>query len=408
MKPISVNTTIDHLFRHEYGKITSFLTSKFGSKNIDTIEDAVQDALFKAMQLWPYKEIPKEPGKWLYRTAHNAVIDRLRRDQKSTEYDFSQYEAGDEEPELHNEGSIRDEQLKMIFACCHPSMKETEQLMLSLKLLCGFSNKEISRCLLKEPEAVKKAITRAKQKFKSEVGELSIPDDAGLTERLQGVLRVIYLLFNNGYTAYEGDVVLKKDVCEDAIRLSAMLYQNEQCNIPETRALIALMCFNLSRFDSRIDGAGNLLIMEQQDWSIWDQSLITLGVQLMEESDIINNLTTYHLEATIASEYAIAKNFDSIDWPFILTVYNHLQSISSNPIVALNRLVILEKIEGPSSALKALIKLDVRGLENNHLYYSIKGDFEKKLNLDNYKNSLEKAIELTANQKEKEFLKAKI
>lgn len=403
----SINQTIDHLFRHEYGKLTSFLTARFGRTHIDLIEDAVQDALYKAMQLWPYKQVPNDPGKWLYRTAHNSIIDRLRRDKKSIPFEASHFEESAAETIADLE-QIPDEQLKMIFACCHPDMKEMEQLMLSLKLLCGFSNKEISRSLFKSPEAVKKALTRAKQKFKNEVGELSIPNGAALNERLAGVLRVIYLLFNNGYTAYDGDQLLKKDVCEDAIRLSAMLYQNQQCRTPELCALMALMCFNFSRFDSRIDEAGNMLVMEAQNRDRWDTDLIQLGLRFIRESAVEKNLTNYHIEATIACEYAISNNFDSINWAFILTMYDQLMLQSPNPVVALNRLVIYEKLQGTKKAMEALKNLDDKALQENYLYFSIKGDFEKKLGLKGYKISLERAITLTANEKEKAFLERKM
>ena len=165
-----INETIDHLFRREYGRLVSLLTSKFGPTQLDAVEDAVQDALYKAMAQWGLKGKPAEPSKWLYRVAHNSIIDKLRRDSKSEEYLPEKQSTTSIQPNLDEAERLNDDQLHLIFACCHPSMKETEQLMLSLKLLCGFSNKEISRALLKDPETVKKAITRAKTKFKNEVG----------------------------------------------------------------------------------------------------------------------------------------------------------------------------------------------------------------------------------------------
>jgi RNA polymerase sigma-70 factor (ECF subfamily) len=404
------HNTIEHLFRQEYGKLISFLTAKLGSNHIDLIEDAVQDALYKAMQLWSYQETPKEPGKWLYRTAYNSIIDVLRRDSKSVEFnpDILPIEMTSVTEEYNMSNNIEDDQLKMIFACCHPSMKEGEQIMLSLKLLCGFSIKEIARALLKEPEAVKKALTRAKQKFKTEIGELVLPNDQDISTRLDSVLKVVYLIFNNGYTAFDGDLVLKKDVCEDAMRLTGMLYENNLTNSPKTKAVFALMCFNFSRFDARVDKTGNLLTLDEQNRKEWDNELIQLGLYFLNQSAEGEELSNYHLEAGIAREYAISESFASINWTAILNIYDLLLNQANNENIALNRMVVLEKIEGPKLALIELNKLDKSNFIKNHLYYSIKGDFEKKLNKSTYKSSLKKAIELTENQKEKEFLFLKI
>lgn len=404
------HNTVEHLFRQEYGKLISFLTAKLGSNHIDLIEDAVQDALYKAMQLWSYQETPKEPGKWLYRTAYNSIIDGLRRDSKSVEFnpDILPIEMTSVTEEYNMSINIEDDQLKMIFACCHPSMKEGEQIMLSLKLLCGFNNKEIARALFKEPEAVKKALTRAKQKFKTEIGELVLPNDQDISTRLDSVLKVVYLIFNNGYTAFDGDSVLKKDVCEDAMRLTGILYENNLTNSPKTKAVFALMCFNFSRFDARVDKTGNLLTLEEQNRKEWDDELIQLGLFFLNQSAEGKELSNYHLEAGIAREYAISESFESINWTAILNTYDLLLKQTNNENISLNRLVVLEKIEGPNLALIELNKLDKSNFKKNHLYYSIKGDFEKKLNKSTYKLSLKKAIELTENQKEKEFLTLKL
>ena len=406
-----MKTKIDHLFRQEYAKLISYLTAKFGVQNIDNIEDSVQDALYKAMQLWAYQDFPKEPSKWLYKVAHNALIDRLRRDQKLTEYEVDKFQninISEDEAFAYAdlEIGINDEQLKMILACCHPKMKVQEQIMLSLKLLCGFSNIEIAKSLFKKPETVKKAITRAKQKFKTEVGNLELPDKSELNERLEVVLKVIYLLFNKGYASYIGDSVLKKDVCEEAIRLASLLYNNERSNSPSICALLALMCFKFSRFEARVDESGNLLTMVNQDWEKWDREMINWGRFFMEKSAEGSLISKYHLEAGIAYEYAFASSFSTIDWSAILNAYDVLVSRYYSPAIALNRLVVLEKVKGPKMALKNLIGLNEFELTKNHLYYSIKADFEKKLNIKNYKESLKQAILLTTNQKEKAFLKA--
>lgn len=401
--PQTVNDTIDHVFRNEYVKLTSYLTTKFGTNHIDLIEDAIQESLLKAMRLWSFQEMPPEPGKWLYRVSYNRIIDGLRRQSKTIMFN----------PEIMNDyieddfdldDELQDNQLKMIFACCHPSMKETEQIMLSLKLLCGFGNKEIAKALLKEPEAVKKAITRAKHKFKTEVQDLEIPDSQELNERLTGVLGVIYLLFNSGYTAHSGEQLLKKDVCEDALRLAGILYNHPACNTPELKALISLMCYQLSRFDARVDKNGKMVIFEQQDRTLWNQELIDLGSQFLIESGSDATYCDYQFEAAIAREYAVSKSFETINWNNILKIYEVMEQRSQNVIHYLNKLVIISKVEGTKKALSMLMKLDDKNLKNNYLYYSIKSNFQKQLGIADYKENLKKAISLTDNQLEKEFL----
>lgn len=402
-----LNSTFNHLFRSEYAKLVSHLTSKFGTSKIDAIEDAVQEALLKAMQMWSFKEIPDNPGKWLYRVSYNSIIDHLRRANKTVMFNPEIMNDYLEEDYVFDDNKM-DDQLKMIFACCHPSMTETDRMMLSLKLLCGFSNKEIGRALFKNDDAVKKGLTRAKQKFKTEIGELSLPTESELPSRLDSVLQVVYLIFNNGYTAYEGEHVLKKDVCEEALRLAGMLYVNPNCSTSEVKALIALMSFNLSRFDARTSAKGDLIPLKDQDRTLWDMDLIELGSRFIAESSVVNSYSNYHLQAAIAREYSISSSYETIDWEVILAVYSVLVKQSNSSIAALNRLVVLSKVKGDKLALKELLELDHKELSGNHLYYSIKGEFEKNLSMKSYKGSILKAISLTNNSREKEFLRLKL
>ena len=402
-----IASKINHLFRNEYTKLISYLTSKFGVSKIDIIEDAVQDALLKAMQLWSFKEIPPNPSKWLYRVSYNTIIDTLRRQSKTLLFN----------PEIMNDyleedydfdNSIEDKQLQMIFACCHPLINENDKIILSLKLLCGFSNNEIARVLFKNPEAIKKGLSRAKKTFKTNVEKLSFPSESELSSRLETVLKIIYLLFTNGYTAYNGSDLLKKDVCEDAIRLAGLLYVNQYCNTPNLQALIALMSYNLSRFEARTSKDGYLIAMKNQDRNLWDKDLIQLGNKFIVLSNKEPSYSTYHLEAAIAREYATSTTYDSINWKSILAIYDVLESRTQNSTLSLNRLVVLAKVKGTKIALKELNLLEDKTLLNNHHYYSVKGEFEKELKLDAYKTSLRKAISLTNNEKEKQFLKDKL
>ncbi len=402
-----ITTQIDHLFRNEYAKLISYLTSKFGVSHMDCIEDAVQDALLKAMQLWSYNEIPNEPGKWLYRVSYNKVIDSLRRQSKTLMFN-PEIMTNYLEEDYELEQSIEDPQLQMIFACCHPSISENDQIMLSLNLLCGFSIPEMSRVLLKKPEAIKKGLSRAKKQFKTKVDHLAVPSKTELPERLNTVLKVIYLLFTNGYNAYKGNELIKREVCEDAIRLAGLLHVNAHCSTPQLHALIALMCFNLSRFEARISPKGDLVAMENQNRQLWDRDLIQVGNKFILLANTTNGYSKFHLEAAIAREYALSSSYRTINWSAILAIYDVLIGQNQSATLTLNRLVVLSKVKGEQRALNELNLLDEKVHLTNHHYYSIKGDLEKKLQLPTYKISLEKAISLTQNEKEKAFLTQKL
>ncbi len=405
---MEINNSLDHLFRYEYGKLVSLLTAKFSSQRIELIEDAVQEALLKAMQIWGYKEIPQNPSGWLYKTAKNYLIDQLRRERKSVDIEISTKKMLSE-IELKDEdilSSLSDDQLKMIFACCHPSLNLTEQIMLSLKLIGGLGLSEIANALMKNEEAVKKAITRAKQKFKEKVGELAIPEGRELFDRLEAVLKVIYLIFNEGYKATEGETLIKKDICDEAIRMALILHNNDICDTAELNALLALMFFNASRFDARLDENGKLLTLDKQNYSLWKQNYIEQGLQFLNNSSRGTSISEYHIEAVIASIYSTSNSFEETNWEAILRLYNVLLDINPSPIIKLNRLVVLEKVNGTNEALSQITELEKDGeISNNYLLYTIKADFQKTLgNINEARELLKKAIELNDNSIEKNFL----
>lgn len=404
------HSTIDHIFRHEYGKIISILVHKFGPNHLEKIEDVVQDAFLKAMKIWSYQEVPKKPTSWLLRVAKNGLIDTFRKDKKLQEGEvfdrlLNHSESDDKEISLQN--SIQDSQLKMIFACCNPALSSEYQIILSLKLIGGFSNKEISRALLKKEETVAKSFTRAKQQFKNKVKTLEIPIEMGLTSRINLVLKVIYLLFTEGYTASTGEVIVKRDICYEAIRLALLLTENSSTNVSEVHGLIALMCFHTSRFDARVDDDGELVDMEHQDRSKYDQQLIQRG---MHHFHIARNKTSqdplYFLQSAVSYQYSDARTFEEINWKSILEIYDSQLKYSYSPIIRLNRIVPYYKLYGPQKGLVALEALfnDI-DLENNGLYHSIKGqllfELEQK---QEAKEAFDKAIDLTKNEIQRRHL----
>ncbi|MEM8846955.1 MAG: sigma-70 family RNA polymerase sigma factor [Bacteroidota bacterium] len=408
----SVNHTIDHLFRNEYGKLISLLTHKFGVSFLEQIEDAAQDTFLKAMQVWGYQSVPDNPTAWLYRVAQNRLIDVLRRDKKSDLLGDKPLpkEKTKNESEVVLEDALEDSQLNMIFACCHPSLSQEYQIILSLKLMGGFSNKELADALLKKEEAIAKSFTRAKKQFREKVQFLQIPVQMGLQSRLFQVLRVIYLLFSEGYTATTGVQLLKKDICYEALRLALLLRKNKYCIHPNLEALIALMCFHASRFEARLDKEGNLVSLEHHDRELYNQELIEIGIHHLEQSETPDKLPSqYHLEAARSYYHCVAPTFLETDWKNILYLYDVQVKQQFTPMVALNRIVPYSKVYGAIDALKELQHLEKKSdFSSVGLFYAIKADLLKEQGDANYKPILLQAIEHSDNELVKRYLKTKM
>ncbi|TXN37473.1 sigma-70 family RNA polymerase sigma factor [Flagellimonas hymeniacidonis] len=410
----NLTNTIDHLFRNEYGKVVAVLTNKFGVSNLELIEDAAQDTFLKAMKIWGYKSIPDNPTAWLYRVANNALIDVLRRNKKMDFFGSDYIELNGEdatEREQTLDDTISDSQLKMIFACCHPTLSQEYQIILSLKLIGGFSNKELAEALLKKEETVAKSFTRAKKKFREEVAFLQIPVQMGLQSRLFMVLQVVYLLFTEGYAATTGSQVLKRDICYEALRLALLLRENKYCKHPDLEALIALMCFHASRFDARLNDEGELVTLENQDRSKYNQELIQIGIRHLENSGTEDKLpSSYHLEAARSYYHCVAKTFEKTDWKSILHLYNLQLQRQYSPMLALNQIVPFAKVNGAKKGLAALNDLQEKtDFKNSGLFYAIKAALLLETNnKDEYKSTLKKAIELTENELIKKHLSKKL
>lgn len=397
-----VKHQVDHLFRHEYGKITAILTSSFGTQHLETVEDAVQEALLKAMSTWPYKEIPNDPSAWIYRVARNKLVDELRKQQKLAYDGF--IENSEKSLETLTIGEIEDEQLKMIFACCSPKLHERDRLLLSLKLIGGFSVSEIGRALMINHEAAKKSILRAKKRFRETVQKIHVPVGVALTQSLDSVVKVIYLMFNEGYKASDGDSLIKEDLCGEALRLALILSRHPNCVNSEVHGLISLICFKVSRFRSRINKEGKLVVLEDQDRRLWDQEYARWGFYHFNQAIRFKDTHQILMEAGIEYKYHIARSFEEIEWDKILELYGHLLSINDSPFVKLNRLIVYSKVHGMEETLIELKKLEDE-LKSHHLYYSVLADFNAKLgNKGNAQSYYEKALSLTSNKIEKEFL----
>lgn len=414
MNPKDPKIVADHLFRAEYGKVISALTYKFGTSQLERIEDAVQDTLLKAMQVWAYKSIPENPTAWLLKVANNRLIDKLRRDKKiDFEEDIAPFFSADrsEFDEVKLDNTISDSQLRLIFACCHPSLSQEYQIILSLKLIGGFNNKEIAEALLKKEETVAKSFTRAKKKLKGQIKTLDIPIEIGLQSRLFVVMRVIYLLFSEGYKATSGAQIIKKDICSEAIRLALLLHRNPYCRHPNLDALLALMCFHASRFDARLDENLELVDLEHQDRSKYVQELVQIGRFHLENSGTADQRpSNYHLEAAVSYYHCTAKSFETTDWKSILHLYDLQLHRQYSPVVYLNRMVPYYKVHGAKKALVELQNFERKpnGVKNG-LYYAIKAELLNQLqDKQGSKKALKMAIDLTDNELEKNHLTKKL
>ncbi|HET9745035.1 MAG TPA: sigma-70 family RNA polymerase sigma factor, partial [Chitinophagaceae bacterium] len=320
----NINQLVDHLFRHESGKMVAVLSKLLGLQSLETAHDIVQDTLLQAMTTWSFNGVPDNPSAWLCRVAKNKAIDFLRRERTIREinprYSYllqSEYTLSSTVTELFLETEMQDSQLRMMFACCHPAIPEESQIALTLKTLCGLSVNEIAKAFLTTDETIAKRIYRAKEKIRTEKIELEVPQNHDLALRTDTVLKSLYLLFNEGYKSSNPDKLIREDLCEEAMRLCFLLTQHQLTSFPRSKALLALMCFQASRLDARLDDNNNIILLKHQDRSRWNRSLMSKGFELMEEAAEPFEISPYHLEAAIASQHAAARSFEQTDWKSI-------------------------------------------------------------------------------------------
>ncbi len=412
-----ISRLAEHLFRHEAGKLISVLTGLFGVERLQLAEDVVQEALLRALQTWPYYGVPQNPAAWITQTAKNLALDVIRREKVfwTKQLDIAaSVERGlagpgaDESPSFDTE--IKDDRLRMMFVCCHPSVPQEAQVALALRTLCGFNATEISRAFLTSEAAIEKRLTRARQKIREAHIAFEIPAGAELAERLDAVIQTLYLLFNEGYKASTGEKLIREELCYEAIRLATLLVEHPVGNLPQIHALMALMLLNGARLGARVDAEGNMLRLKEQDRSCWNQSMIARGIVHLGEAARGDELTVYHLQAGIAACHCVANDYESTDWPRILSLYDRLVELDDSPIVALNRSVAVANVSGPKAGIESLqVTLGQGRLDAYYLLYAVLGEFEAQL--DNFAaaaNHLRKAIHLTDVTSEQAFLQKRL
>jgi RNA polymerase sigma-70 factor (ECF subfamily) len=405
---------LEHLFRHQAGRMTAHLTRLLGPAWLTVAEEAVQEAMVRALQAWPYQGVPENPAGWLFRVAHNSAIDAVRRNQAfGDKADAMVVELSrsatvlPDDPEL--EEQLRDDELRMIFMCCHPAIPRESSVALSLKTVGGFNVREIARAFLAEDSNIAQRLVRAKRLIREQGLTLEMPHGAALQPRLHAVCEVIYFMFNEGYTALEGESLIRHDLCREALRLGLLIARSSLVT-PSIHALVALMALQAARLSARTDNAGDLVLLESQDRTRWEQRLIALGFRHFDRSLSGNEVTEYHVQAAIAATHARATEPDSADWPAILELYDQLMEIKSSPVIALNRAVAVSKVLGPAPALAA-----IEGLENNpslshyHLLLAVHGHF--LLELGRHSEAAEcyrAALSCRCSEPERRFLQRKL
>jgi RNA polymerase sigma-70 factor (ECF subfamily) len=401
-----IHQSVDHLFRHRAGQMIATLTRIFGIKKLDQVEDAVQDAMARALRLWPYQGAPDNPTAWLIQVAKNRVLDQLRRDSRLTETtDEVEIPIGGE-ADATFAGEIRDDQLRMIFTCCHPLIPEDGQIALTLKTVGGFSVSEIARAFLAREPSVTKTITRAKQRLREFDIKLEMPAPDKLPARLESALKIIYLMFNEGYSALEGEELVRTDLCHEAIRLCELLAGHPVTNAPKVHALGALLLFQGARLTARCDAAGELLLLSEQDRSLWDRAMIKRGLYRLRRSASGAEISDYHLEAEIASCHTLAESFETTDWPRVLDCYEELLNRKPSPVVALNRIVALAKVQGAEAGLIELNKLaEDRTLRNYYPFHAARGELLKEAGRKSEAiDAYQKALGMTSSEPIRRFL----
>jgi RNA polymerase sigma factor (sigma-70 family) len=384
--PGQIRQVADRLFRHEAGRLVATLTRIFGPGRLSLAEDVVQEALVRALQTWPYYGVPTNPSAWITQVSKNLALDVIRRERlfhtKEPELaGFLEQVHPAADDSLLLDGEIADDRLRMMFVCCHPLLPPDAQIALALRTLCGFSAAEIGKAFLTTEAATAKRLTRARQQIREARIPFEIPAGKDLSARLEGVLHTLYLLFNEGYKASTGDRLVREELCHEAIRLATLLVEHPAGARPRTHALLALMLLNAARLPTRVDAAGNVLRLKEQDRSRWDRGMIARGMFHLARSADGSDLSTYHLQAGIAACHCAAHDYASTDWPHILALYDQLSAIDDSPIVALNRAVAVANVHGPAEGLAAVAAIRYRGkLDAYYLLYAVLGDFEAQLN----------------------------
>jgi RNA polymerase sigma-70 factor (ECF subfamily) len=369
---------MDRLFRRSAGRLLAGLTRFLGTDQLALAEDVVQDALLRALQTWPYHGIPANPQGWLFQVARRRALDVVRRSatlKRKLASEALQWPAATLDPEITGEEpAFADDELTMMFLSCHPALTEAMRVGLTLKAVAGFGIEEIAAAFLVPRPTMQQRLVRAKRILRRHGVPFRLPPRAELPPRLDSVLRVLYLVFNEGYGATAGDSLIRSELCTEAIRLTLAVVRHPATDRPEVHALLALMYLQASRLRARTDELGGLVLLEDQDRSLWNAAAVTRGLEHLQRAACGDRLTTYHLEAGVASCHAIAPSVAGTDWVRILDYYDQLQELDPSPIFRLNRAVALAMLRGDEAGIAELNSLRrIPALRRYHLLPAVRG-----------------------------------
>ena len=404
------NSAVDALYRSDWGRIVATLIGQFG--DFEMAEDAAQEAFTAAIDQWRVDGVPDYPRAWIVQTAKHKVIDRLRRQTRSQEKLESYVASGliptITEPDYLSD-EIPDERLRLIFTRCHPALSLESQVALTLRTLGGLQTEEIARAFLVPTTTMAQRLVRAKRKIRDAGIPYRIPDTREMPERLDAVLNAIYLVFNEGYAPTRGEPLVRADLCSEAIRLARLLRLLMSPTPPEVASLLALMLLHDSRRDARHDAAGDLIVLEDQDRTLWNREQISEALPLVEEA-MRRGIGPYALEAAIAAEHCRATRPEDTDWDQITRLYSLLEQLMPSPVVTLNKAVAIAMAQGPENALPVIDSLLVSGeLEDYYLLHAARADMLRRLGeLKSAAKSYSRALEIVTNESERRFLERRL
>ncbi len=408
---------MDHLFRHQAGQMVSTLTRVFGPRYLDLAEEVVQEALLKALQLWPYRGVPENPAAWLIQVARNRALDVLRREvslrEKSDELvrAFARQEAfANQRLEAGGHAEALDDELSMIFMACHPALPREGRVALTLKTVGGFGVSEIARAFLAKETTIAQRLVRAKRLLREEGVTFELPSPAEILSRLDSVLEVLYLLFNEGYTAHRGESLVRADLCQEAVRLVSLVVRHPSTDLPKSHALLALMLFQAARLPARIGESGDLFLLGEQDRALWDRRLMHQGFIHLDRSAEGEEFTPYHLQAAIAACHAAAASYELTDWAQIVRLYDQLMALNPSPVVALNRAVALAKWRGPEAGIRTLEQISEHpAMKYYYLLPATLGELWCELgDTEKAAASFRQALSCSCSEPERRFLQKKL
>lgn len=377
--PLKTHGSVEYVFRHEYGRLVAMLVRKVGVQHVELVEDAVQSALTTALTVWT--DVPQNPSAWLYRVAWNQLVQDLRRASGRAKILATVIGSDDHDPPpTFFADEIRDDMLRMLFVCCDDAIPPESRLVVALKTLCGFSTAEIALRLFTSEANVHKRLGRARERLREAAPDTATPSHEQLRARLPSVHGVLYLLFNEGYLSAHAEHAIRRELCDEAVRLATALAEHPVGAVPESFALVALMHLHLARLGSRVDATGGLLLLEEQDRSLWDREEMRIGAEWLQRSASGDAFTRYHAEAGIAAEHCFAPTFEQTRWSEIAELYAMLERISPSPLHTLNRAIAIAQCRGPEAGLAILDGLAPPAwLAGSYLWDAVLGDLHRRV-----------------------------